>query len=125
MIGNNLLVKKIMKTARTLDADLEMDLRSLFVDQQENINKATECLRVLSHPARLKILCILQQGEQNIQDLEYLTGLKQATLSQHLSLLKLHNVLNLRREGNYSYYRIADERFQRLFEMVKSIFCQA
>jgi DNA-binding transcriptional ArsR family regulator len=50
--------------------------------------------------------------------------LKQATLSQHLSLLKLHNVLNLRREGNYSYYRIADERFQRLFEMLKSIFCQ-
>ena len=113
-----------MKTARTTDADLEMDLRSLFVDQQENINKATKCLRVLSHPARLKILCILQQGEQNVQDLEYLTGLKQATLSQHLSLLKLHNVLNLRREGNYSYYQIADERFQRLFEMVKSIFCQ-
>ena len=114
-----------MKTSRTLDTDLEMDLRSLFVDQQENINKARECLRVLSHPARFKILCILQQGEQNVQDLEYLTGLKQATLSQHLSLLKLHNVLNLRREGNYSYYRIADERFQRLFEMVKSILCQA
>ena len=70
-----------MKTARTLDADLEMDLRSLFVDKQENINKATECLRVLSHPAQLKILCILQQGEQNIQDLEYLTGLTQATIS--------------------------------------------
>ena len=57
-----------MKTARTLDADLEMDLRSLFVDQQENINKATECPRVLSHLARLMILCILQQGEQNVQD---------------------------------------------------------
>jgi ArsR family transcriptional regulator len=113
-----------MKTARILDADLEMDLRSLFVDQQENMNKATECLRVLSHPARLKILCILQQGERNVQEMEYFTGLKQATLSQHLSLLKLHNVLNLRREGNYSYYRIADERFQRLFEMLKSIFCQ-
>ena len=64
-----------MKTARTTDADLEMDLRSLFVDQQENINKATECPRVLSHLARLKILCILQQGEQNVQDLEYLIGL--------------------------------------------------
>ena len=63
-----------MKTARILDADLEIDLRSLFVDQQENINKATECLRVLSHPARLKILCILQQDEHNVQELEYFTG---------------------------------------------------
>ena len=114
-----------MKTARILDAGLEMDSRSLFVDQHENINKAKECLWVLSHPARLKILCILQQGGQNVQDLEYLAGLKQAALSQHLSLLKLHNVLNLRREGSYSYHRIADDRFQRLFEMVKSIFCQA
>ena len=113
-----------MKTARILDADLEMDLCSLFVDQQENMNKATACLRVLSHPARLKILCILQQGENNVQEIEYFTGLKQATLSQHLSLLKLHNVLNLRREGNYYYSRIADEQFQRLFEMLKSIFCQ-
>ena len=101
-----------------------MDLRSLFVDQQENINKATEFLRFLSHPARLKILYILQQGDQNVQELEYLTGLQQGTISQHLSLLKLHNVLNLRRERNYSYYQIADERFQRLFETVKSIFCQ-
>ena len=55
-----------MKTARTLDTDQEMDLRSLFVDQQENINKATGCLKVLSHLARLKILCTLQQGEQNV-----------------------------------------------------------
>ena len=102
-----------------------MDLRSLFVDQQENINKATECLRVLSHPARLKILCILQQGEQNVQDLEYLTKLKQATLSQHLSLLKLHNVLNLRREGNSLTIELLMNGSKRLFEMVKSIFCQA
>lgn len=33
-----------MKRARILDADFEMDLRSLFVDQQENMNKVTECL---------------------------------------------------------------------------------
>jgi hypothetical protein len=60
-----------MKTSRTLDAELEIDLRSLFVDQQDNINKATEYLRVFSHSARLKILYILQQSEHKVQELEH------------------------------------------------------
>ena len=80
-----------MKTARILDADLEMDSRSLFVDQQESIKKAKKYLRVLQHPVRPKILRILQQGEYNVEELEYFKGLNQETILQPLFLLKLHN----------------------------------
>ena len=69
-----------MKTARILDSDLEMDLRSLFVDHRKKINKATKYLLVLLHPEPLKMPCILQQGEHNVQELEYSKVLNQATL---------------------------------------------
>lgn len=113
-----------MKQPQQVDHALETDLRVLFVDQSDNINEATQCLRVLSHPARLKILCALRDSERNVQELEYFTGLKQATLSQHLSLLRSHHVLTARRDGNFSFYRIANERYVALFDMLKNMFCQ-
>jgi ArsR family transcriptional regulator len=112
-----------MKQPQSINPKLEDDLRFLFEEQGENIEEATRCLKVLSHPARLKILCALRGGEMNVQELEHLTSLKQATLSQHLSLLKAHDVLQSRREANYSYYRIANDQYLRLFDMLKNMFC--
>ena len=109
----------------TKNASLKAELTTLFGDQKENIEKAAGCLKVLAHPARLQIMCALRNGEQTVQDLEFLTGLRQTTLSQHLSLLKNRDVLASRREANYSFYRIANMRMVELFNMVQDIFCQS
>ena len=106
------------------NTELRNELSHLFGTQQENIEKASACLKVLAHPSRLQILCALKYGEQTVQDLEYLTGIRQATLSQHLSLLKSREVLASRREANYSYYRIANNRMLELFNLVQEIFCE-
>jgi ArsR family transcriptional regulator len=55
--------------------------------------------------------------------LEYYTGLKQTTLSQHLSLLRSRDIVMSRREANFSYYRIANDRILDLFELIKDIYC--
>ena len=107
----------------TKNSTLKAELTKLFGDQKENIEKAAGCLKVLSHPARLQIMCALRNGEQTVQDLEFLTGLRQTTLSQHLSLLKNRDVLASRREANFSFYRIANMRMVELFNLVQDIFC--
>jgi len=107
------------------NASLKAELTTLFGDQKENIEKAAGCLKVLAHPARLQIMCALRNGEQTVQDLEFLTGLRQTTLSQHLSLLKNRDVLASRREANYSFYRIANMRMVELFNLVQDMFCQS
>ena len=109
----------------TKNASLKAELTTLFGDQKENIEKAAGCLKVLAHPARLQIMCALRKGEQTVQDLEFLTGLRQTTLSQHLSLLKNRDVLVSRREANYSFYRIANMRMVELFNLVQDMFCQS
>ncbi len=106
------------------NAALKEELDKLFGSQKENIEKASGCLKVIAHPARLQIMCVLRQGEQTVQELEYLTGLRQTTLSQHLSLMKSRDVLASRREGNYSFYRIANHRMVELFNLVEDIFCE-
>lgn len=103
---------------------LRDELNQLFGSQERNIDQATRSLKVLAHPARLKILCALRTGEQTVQDLEYYTGLKQTTLSQHLSLLRSRDIVTSRREANFSFYRIANDRILELFELIKDIYCQ-
>ena len=112
-----------MNTFVSKNEILKSKLEQLFGEQEENIETAGQCLKVLSHPGRLRIMCALRGGEQTVQNLEYYTGIRQTTLSQHLSLLKSRGVLVSRRETTYSFYRIANDQITELFDLIKEIFC--
>lgn len=99
------------------------ELAEFFEGREEHIERAVRSLKVIAHPARLKILCILRHGEQNVQSLEKFIGISQAGLSQHLSILKDRGILTSRREGNFSLYRIADDRIVDLFTLIHDIYC--
>ena len=98
-------------------------LDHLFVEQAGNIENAVRSLKVVAHPVRLKILCVLKDGESTVQALEKYVGVAQATLSQHLSLLKDRGILASTREGNYSVYRLANHKVADLFDMIQQLFC--
>ena len=112
-----------MKTSASKSEVFKCELEELFGEQEENIENAAQCLKVMSHPARLRILCALRDGEQTVQNLEYYTEIKQTTLSQHLSLLKSRGVLVSRRETTYSFYRISNDKIKQLFDLIKEVFC--
>ncbi|MCH2266824.1 MAG: metalloregulator ArsR/SmtB family transcription factor [SAR324 cluster bacterium] len=112
-----------MENSISKNETLKCELDLLFGEQDENIETAAQCLKVLSHPARLRILCALRGGEQTVQNLEYYTGIRQTTLSQHLSLLKSRGLLVSRREATYSFYRISNENIIELFDLIKEIYC--
>lgn len=99
------------------------NLNHLFVEQADNIENAVRSLKVVAHPVRLKILCVLKDGESTVQALEKYVGVAQATLSQHLSLLKDRGILASTREGNFSVYRLANQQVANLFDMIQKIYC--
>jgi DNA-binding transcriptional ArsR family regulator len=107
------------------DRRFREELHEMFENQAHRIENASRALRVMAHPARLKILCVLRTGEHNVGELATYTGLAQATLSQHLCLLKDRGLLTSRKEGVYHYYQIKDEGIVRLFELIKEVFCEA
>ena len=102
---------------------LKCELVELFGAQEENIEIAVQSLKVLSHPALLRIMCALRDGEQTVQNLEYYTGIRQTTFSQHLSLLKSRGVLVSRRQATYSFYRMSNKKIIDLFDMTKNVYC--
>jgi len=74
--------------------------------------------RLLGEPLRLKILNALRERGLSVTELVEATGAGQANVSKHLGLLLMGGLVARRKEGNLSYYYIADETIFRLCEIV-------
>src|SRR3954452_11285163 len=71
--------------------------------------KAT-LFRVLGHPARVRILELLRDGERSVGALQAELQLDSGGTSQHLAALRRIGLVTSRREGTSVYYSVADER---------------
>ncbi len=63
--------------------------------------------KLFSEEIRIRILCLLQAGELNVSEMQQILKLKQSNLSSHLNQLKEQRILTSRREGQHSYYQLA------------------
>lgn len=83
-----------------------------------------ELLKVLSNENRLLIVCYLIQEPMTVTQLnEKLDHLTQSALSQHLSLLKAHRILESNKSGLNIIYNIRDERIIKLIDCIKINYC--
>ena len=90
--------------------------------QQEPIYVAkAEFFRVLGHPARVRILELLRDGERGVGELQAALNLDSSGTSQHLGVLRRQGVLESRKEGTSVYYRVRDPRTFQLLEVARQI----
>jgi DNA-binding transcriptional ArsR family regulator len=82
--------------------------------------KAT-LFRVLGHPARVRILELLRDGERSVGQLQAELELESGGTSQHLSALRSVGVVESRRDGTSVLYRVDDERVFDLLAAGKDI----
>lgn len=94
-----------------------------LVDHQEHIQIAARALKAISHPLRLKILCVIGAQEVCVQDIVDAVGTSQSNISQHLAILRDKDVLATRKDANRVYYRVADQRTLQLIGMMREVFC--
>jgi ArsR family transcriptional regulator len=77
--------------------------------------------RTLGHPARVRILQTLREGEQTVGALQGALDLDSGGTSQHLAALRKQGLVTTRREGTSVYYRVKDQRTLELLELAKAI----
>lgn len=75
----------------------------------------------LMHPARLAILEILRDGEHCVCHMEAYLGMRQAYISQQLSVLREAGLIQDRRDGWNIFYRVSDERIYDVLAAVRRI----
>jgi len=94
-----------------------------LIDKDEHIEQASRALKAMSHPLRLKILCVLGDKEVSVQDIVENVGTSQSNISQHLAILRDKGVLRTRKDANRVYYRVGDTRTLQLIGMMRDVFC--
>jgi DNA-binding transcriptional ArsR family regulator len=96
-----------------------------LMTQDEDIERASRSLKAMSHPLRLKILCILGDREISVQEIVDQVGTSQSNISQHLGILRDKGILATRKDANRVYYRVGDSRTLRLISMMQDVFCRS
>lgn len=74
--------------------------------------------KALAEPARLQILHALRSEELTVSELVENTGMGQANVSKHLQLLHANGFVTRRKEGLYTWYRLADRDVFRLCDIM-------
>lgn len=77
--------------------------------------------KTLAHPARIRVLELLRDGERSVGELIPSVGLEASHLSQQLGVLRRANVLQARKEGSTVRYSVTDPRIFELLEVAKAI----
>jgi DNA-binding transcriptional ArsR family regulator len=72
----------------------------------EQLEQLAALFRLLADRTRLNLLMLLADGEKNVTHLCETLGLPQPTVSHHLGLLRMSNVIGNRREGKQVFYSL-------------------
>lgn len=84
-----------------------------------------QLFRALGHPVRIRILELLTDRERTVGDLQAELNLDSSGTSQHLAALRQQGVLESRRAGTSTYYRIRDPRVSQLLAVARQLLTSA
>ena len=98
-----------------MDIQSERSFKNQLYKQFERVGKA------LGSSRRLEILDVLAQGEQTVEVIAARTGMSIANASQHLRLLLNSRMVDVRRQGSYAYYRLANKRVLAVWHAVRKL----
>ena len=82
-----------------------------------------DLFRALGHPVRVRILEVLQEaGSLTVGEIQQQVGLEGANASQHLAILRVQGIVEVRREGTKAWYSVPDPDIFDLLATARAIF---
>lgn len=90
-----------------------------------NAEQAEAFMKILANKNRLMILCSLLNQQRSVSELNQNVPLGQSALSQHLAILRQHNLVDTRRDAQSIYYSVSDPRVKQIIQKLYDFFCAA
>jgi DNA-binding transcriptional ArsR family regulator len=88
----------------------------------EALEQAAECLRVLAHPHRLRMIQMLLAGKYTVGELAEGCDLPSAMASEHLRLLMRCGFLVAEKEGRNVFYRVTEPHLKNIMRCIEDRF---
>ncbi|HTR74144.1 MAG TPA: metalloregulator ArsR/SmtB family transcription factor [Solirubrobacterales bacterium] len=80
-----------------------------------------EFFRTLGHPARVRVIGLLRDGEKTVGQIQSELGIDSSGASQHLAALRRAGILESRKEGTSVYYGVRDPRIFQMMESARQV----
>lgn len=80
-----------------------------------------ELFKALAHPARVRALEILADGEHTVGELQPLVGIESSHLSQQLGVLRRAGLVSTRKQGSSVIYTLKDPLVAELLATAKQL----
>ncbi len=77
--------------------------------------------RSMANPHRLEIIELLAQGEFSVEQIADQTSLSIANASQHLQVLKVAQLVEINRQGNFIYYRLSNSNVFKAWKALREL----
>lgn len=91
----------------------------------EEVERASNMIKAISHPMRLAILGHLGEEKQlNVTEIHQLLGIEQSTASHHLGILKDKGILASLRKGKNTYYYLKRKNLSTLVKCISECACE-
>lgn len=88
----------------------------------EALGRAAECLRVLAHPHRLRMIQMLLAGEYTVGELAEACELPTAMASEHLRLMQRCGFFTSEKDGRKVFYRVAEPHLKNIMRCIEDRF---
>ena len=89
------------------------------------LGQAAECLRVLAHPHRLRMIQMLLSGTYTVSELAESCELPTAMASEHLRLMQRCGLLDSEKEGRKVFYRVVEPHLKNIMKCIEERFDRA
>ena len=80
-----------------------------------------ELFKALGHPARIRILEVLCDGERSVGELQPIVGIELSHLSQQLAVLRRARLVTSRKAGSSVIYALRDDLVAELLRVAKAL----
>jgi len=88
----------------------------------EKLGQAAECLKVVAHPHRLRMIQMLLAGRPTVGELAAACGIPSPMASEHLRLLQRCGFLRPEKEGRKVYYTVVETHLADLLKCIERRF---
>jgi ArsR family transcriptional regulator len=83
--------------------------------------RKAELFRALAHPARIRVLEVLAEGERSVGELQPDVGIESSHLSQQLAILRRAGLVTSRKVGSSVVYAIRDDDLVELLAVARRL----
>ena len=108
-----------MVSSQSSDKTSSVAITPRVVGDPRFARQIADILKTVAHPVRLQIVALLCRGPLHVNAIAEAIGVKQATVSQQLRLLRMHQLVSVQREGGFAHYSLAEPNLVNLIQCME------